>query len=96
MQKLEERGNRTTHNLHKMQLDLDKTQVALGNTTNKLLALQHTQFVENRVYDDDETISSAQEAPLNKEIGEEVSKEIHEFINKSYFQKLFLFIFQSG
>lgn len=58
LQKIEERGNRTTHNLHKIQLDLDKAQVALGNTTNRLMSLQHSQFVENRVYDDDETFAS--------------------------------------
>lgn len=63
LQKIEERGNRTTHNLHKMQLDLDKAQVALGNTTNRLMSLQHSQFVENRVYDDDETFASAANIP---------------------------------
>lgn len=55
-----------------MQLELDRSQVALGNTTNKLLALQHTQFVENRVYDDDETIANSEKVPVNKDIAEEV------------------------
>lgn len=39
-----------------MMCDLDRTKVVLGNTTNKLMSLQHTQFVENRVYDDDDEI----------------------------------------
>lgn len=42
-----------------MQLDLDRAQVALGNTTNRLMSLQHSQFVENRVYDDEETLPNA-------------------------------------
>lgn len=61
-QKIEDRGNRTTHNLHKMQLDLDRAQVALGNTTNRLMSLQHSQFVENRVYDDEETLANSTSA----------------------------------
>lgn len=39
-----------------MMCDLDSAKVVLGNTTNKLMSLQHTQFVENRVYDDDDEI----------------------------------------
>lgn len=46
-----------------MQLDLDRAQVALGNTTNRLMSLQHTQFVENRVYDDDETLANSSNVP---------------------------------
>lgn len=42
-----------------MQLDLDRAQVALGNTTNRLMSLQNSQFVENRVYDDEETLTSS-------------------------------------
>lgn len=41
-----------------MQLDLDRTHVALGNTTNRLMSLQHSQFVENRVYEDDEMLAN--------------------------------------
>lgn len=48
-----------------MQLDLDKAKVALGNTTNKLLALQHSQFVENRVYDEDETLANIENVPVD-------------------------------
>lgn len=62
-QKIEKRGNATAHNLHKMQLNLDRAQVALGNTTNRLMSLQNSQFVENRVYDDDETVANATNAP---------------------------------
>lgn len=35
-------------------LDLSCTNVGLSNVTNKLLALQNSQFIENRVHDDDE------------------------------------------
>lgn len=40
--------------MHKMMLDLSCTNVGLSNVTNKLLALQNSQFIENRVQDDDE------------------------------------------
>lgn len=46
-----------------MLLKLDETNISLGNTTNKLLALQHSQFVENRVYEEDETIANIEEVP---------------------------------
>ena len=70
-----------------MQLDLDATQVALGNTTNKLLALQHSQFVESRVYDDDETIANVQHVPTgdttNGSKAKETTIEALEFALKS-------------
>lgn len=47
-----------------MLLDLDKTKIALDNTTNQLMSLQHSQFVENRVYDDDETLANVENVPV--------------------------------
>lgn len=44
--------------------DLDRAKVALGNTTNRLMSLQHTQFVENRVYDDDDEVVASNSAQL--------------------------------
>jgi len=41
-----------------MLLDLDDCSIAFGNTVNQFNALQHEQFVENRVYDDDEVRKS--------------------------------------
>lgn len=35
-------------------MGIEHTSLALDNATNKLAALQHSQFVENRVYEDDE------------------------------------------
>lgn len=61
---IHERGNRTTHNLHKLILDLDQTKIGLDNASNQLMALQHKQFVENRVYDDDETIANVENVPI--------------------------------
>lgn len=46
-----------------MALDLDRTKIALDNATNQLMALQHNQFVENRVYDDDETLTNVENVP---------------------------------
>lgn len=57
-QKIEERGSETSRSLRRMQLDLDRAHVALGNTTNRLMSLQHSQFVENRVYEDDEMLAN--------------------------------------
>lgn len=47
-----------------MLLNLNESNVYLGNTTNKLLALSHSQFVENRVYDEDETIANIVDVPV--------------------------------
>lgn len=45
-------------------LELDRTKIVLENATNNLMALQHKQFVENRVYDDDETIANIDNVPV--------------------------------
>lgn len=45
-------------------LELDRTKIALENATNNLMALQHKQFVENRVYDDDETLANVDNVPV--------------------------------
>lgn len=45
-------------------LELDRTKIALENATNNLMALQHKQFVENRVYDDDETLANIDNVPV--------------------------------
>lgn len=43
-----------------MTLDLDKTNIRLENTTNKMLSLKNLQFMEARVHDDIEsTINTA-------------------------------------
>lgn len=46
-----------------MLLDLDQTKISLANTTNQLMSLQHKQFVENRVYDEDETLANTSNVP---------------------------------
>lgn len=63
LQNLEERGTKTKANINQMLLRADETNIRLDNINNKLSALQHTQFVENRVYEEDETISNAAEVP---------------------------------
>lgn len=47
-------------------LQLDRTKIALENATNQLMALQHKQFVENRVYDDDETLANVDNVPTQQ------------------------------
>lgn len=49
--------------MHNQMLELDRTKISLENSTNQLNALQHKQFVENRVYDDDETLTNADNVP---------------------------------
>lgn len=49
--------------MHTSMLELDRTKIALENATNQLMALQHKQFVENRVYDDDETLANIDNVP---------------------------------
>lgn len=75
-QTIEQRGNRTTHNLHSSLLELDRTKIALENATNQLMALQHKQFVENRVYDDDETLANSENVPTDEKPPEEVNNRI--------------------
>lgn len=58
MQNLEQRGTKTNSNIKRMLLSADETNVRLDNINNKLTGLQQTQFVENRVYEEDETISN--------------------------------------
>lgn len=43
--------------MHKMALQLSTTSVGLNNVTNKLLALQNSQFIENRVREEDDCLS---------------------------------------
>lgn len=50
-----------------MLLDLDETKITLQNTTNQLMSLQHKQFVENRVYDEDETLANTSNVPPKEE-----------------------------
>lgn len=45
-------------------LELDRTKIVLENATNNLMALQHKQYVENRVYDDDETLANVDNVPV--------------------------------
>lgn len=40
-----------------MELSLEDTSISLCNTTNKFHALQHSQFVENRVCEEDEMMT---------------------------------------
>lgn len=47
-------------------LELDRTKIALENATNQLMALQHKQFVEQRVYDDDETLANVDNVPTEQ------------------------------
>lgn len=58
VQMVHERGDHITQNLHELILGLDKTKIALDNASNQLMALQHKQYVENRVYDDDEMLAN--------------------------------------
>lgn len=60
-------------------LELDRTKIALENATNQLMALQHKQFVENRVYDDDETLANVENVPISHpETSDQVSVTMHE------------------
>lgn len=60
---MEFRATQTKTNINKMMLSVQETKIHLNNTHNKLHALQNLQFVENRVYDEDETISNLSEVP---------------------------------
>lgn len=40
------------------------------------MALQHKQFVENRVYDDDETLANSENVPTDEKPPEEVNNRI--------------------
>lgn len=64
--------------MHSSMLELDRTKIALENATNQLMALQHKQFVENRVYDDDETLANVENVPISEpSTTNEVSVAIH-------------------
>lgn len=90
LQTIQERGNRTTINLHHSMLDLDRTNIALENATNQLMALQHKQFVENRVYDDDETIANVDNVPT---VDAEQTDEVHKLIEFCHTTVLIQFFF---
>lgn len=73
--------------MHKMMLELSNTSVGLNNMTNKLLALQNSQFVENRVQEDDD----CQAAPRKPELkNEETQKEVNSSVLMSFPISLFL------
>lgn len=73
LQSLVSRGKQTTLALHKLTTELSATSVGLSNVTNKFMALQNSQFVENRVQDDDE---ASEESKKNALIIEEPEKEV--------------------
>lgn len=60
---LEQRALNVKTNINRMLLTSDETNIKLSNINNKLSALQNSQFVENRVYEEDETISNVAEVP---------------------------------
>lgn len=50
-------------------ITLDDTKVSLSNVSAKLLSLQNNQFIENRVYEEDETIANISEVPKIENVG---------------------------
>ncbi|XP_055858650.1 WASH complex subunit 2 [Episyrphus balteatus] len=81
---LEERVTKTTSAINDMSIKLDRTSIALSNVTNNLAALQYSKFVENRVHDDDETLSVPVTVPNddvtdNKNSGQ----DIYSFLKKN-------------
>lgn len=72
-------------------LELDRTKIALENATNQLMTLQHKQFVENRVYDDDETLANTENVPTAETVPtEEVNFEINRWNNSLYLFRFFV------
>ena len=61
-------------------LDLSTADVSLHNTFNEFLMLSHNQFVENRVYEDDEVLADESTGDQNPPEKEELSYEEREAI----------------
>lgn len=52
-----------------MMIKIDESHINLSNMTNKFLALQNTQFVENRIQEDHhETVPSENLGPSNSKV----------------------------
>lgn len=64
-ERLQSRAKNTLENLDGLFTSLAGTKIALSNVTNEFMNMHHTQFIENRVYEEDETIT--------KEVPETVS-----------------------
>uniref|UniRef100_W8B762 WASH complex subunit FAM21 n=1 Tax=Ceratitis capitata TaxID=7213 RepID=W8B762_CERCA len=60
-QHLENRATATTDALQQLNVNVNRTAIALDNAANSLTALQYSQFVESRCHDDDETQSNTTE-----------------------------------
>ncbi|XP_011186323.2 WASH complex subunit 2 [Zeugodacus cucurbitae] len=54
-QHIEQRATKTNDALQQLNINVNRTAIALDNAANSLTALQYTQFVESRCHDDDET-----------------------------------------
>lgn len=58
---MENRATATTDALQQLNVNVNRTAIALDNAANSLTALQYSQFVESRCHDDDETQSNTTE-----------------------------------
>ncbi|XP_014094124.3 WASH complex subunit 2 isoform X2 [Bactrocera oleae] len=61
-QHIEQRATTTNDALQQLNINVNRTAIALDNAANSLTALQYTQFVESRCHDDDETQTNIKEA----------------------------------
>ncbi|XP_066991441.2 WASH complex subunit 2 [Anabrus simplex] len=74
-QNLLQRTHSTEVSLNKLIEELKTTSTEISNVTNSFLALANTQFVENRVYDDDENENSSEDKKEEEKIRPKAQQE---------------------
>lgn len=82
-EKLLSKAEHTNNNLNKLLLGLDNASLALDEAKNDFRTLRNTQFIESRVYEDDETVpqeAKTQEEEVDKQSKEEKVREVREAI----------------
>ncbi|KAB0791810.1 hypothetical protein PPYR_03610 [Photinus pyralis] len=82
-EKLLLKAEETNNNLNKLLSGLDNASLALDEAKNDFRTLRNTQFIESRVYEDDETVpqeAKTQDDEVHKQSKEEKVREVREAI----------------
>ncbi|XP_065170517.1 WASH complex subunit 2A [Atheta coriaria] len=69
-------ADETNNNLENLLQDLSSTEIQLDLVKNQFLGLQNTQFIESRVYEDDETVTQPIVTPTEVKLDENKKKEL--------------------
>lgn len=86
-QHIEQRATTTNNALQQLNINVNRTAIALDNAANSLTALQYTQFVESRCHDDDETQVNAKEVEAGAKAESSATTKSPKAVLETFLQK---------